>query len=84
MIGYALQFHSVSLGSLVHYDAAVAATAATAACNLEVENRENRRVKMKRGSSQGKWGNAFPRCISIYSVSAHVRICAHVYACSPT
>lgn len=60
---------SISFGivglSRVHYDAAVAATAATAACNLEAENRENRRVKMKRGSSQGKWGNAFPRCISI-------------------
>lgn len=53
---------SISFGiaglSHVHYDAAVAATAATAtaACNLGAENRENRRVKMKRGSSQGKWG----------------------------
>lgn len=83
-IGYALQFHSVSLGSLVHYDAAVAATAATAACNLEVENRENRRVKMKRGSSQGKWGNAFPRCISIYSVSAHACTYVHTYMHSHT
>lgn len=74
---------SISFGivglSRVHYDAAVAATAATAACNLEVENRENRRVKMKRGSSQGKWGNAFSRCISIYRVSAHACTYVHMY-----
>lgn len=64
---------SISFGiaglSHVHYDAVVAATAATAtaACNLEAENRENRRVKMKRGSSQGKWGNVFSTHIYIHS-----------------
>jgi len=50
----------------VHYDAAVAATV-TAACNLGAENRENRRVKMKRGSSQGKWGNVSSTHIYIHS-----------------
>lgn len=84
---------SISLGiaglSHVHYDAAVAATAATAtaACNRGAENRENRRVKMKRGSSQGKWGNVSSRRISIHGISAHAS--AHsqrkaVAACTKT
>lgn len=62
----------------MHYDAAVAATAAmaTAACNLGAENRENRRVKMKRGSSQGKWGIVSSTHIYIHGVSAHAP--AHV------
>lgn len=68
--------------SHVHYDAAVAATAATAtaACNLGAENRENRRVKMKRGSSQGKWGNVSSTHIYI-GVSAHAPVHVQTSRC---
>lgn len=83
---------SISFGiaglSHVHYDAAVAATAAmaTAACNLGAENRENRRVKMKRGSSQGKWGIVSSAHIYIHTEFLHTRThtCKAVAACTKT
>lgn len=47
--------------------AAAVATVATgtAPCNLAAENRVNRKVKMKLGTSQGKWSNVSPTHIYV-------------------
>lgn len=47
----------------------------TAACNRGAENRENRRVKMKRGSSQGKWGIISSTHIYIHTRNFCTRAC---------
>jgi len=70
----------------VHYDTAAVATA-TATCNLGAENRENRRVKMKRGSSQGKWGIVSSTHIYIGTQEfLHTRLytCKAVAVCTKT